>query len=389
MAFLKLFSFSLLLLQISDSLSSSLFLPVTKHASTHHYLTRIFHGSSPILLPTFLIVDLNSPFPWLDCSSSSDSITAVHSRSIQCTSATSNPSLSSSSNPPCSLPIINPFTGASSNGELVQHAISLHDDEISAVDSFLLSCAPSDLVSGLPSGSTGVLGLGRTRVSAVSQFSHFFDYPKKFSLCLSPTDGMISSGNDENEVYKSMIYTPLLENANSSYNIIVKSLKIQNKKLPIEDLSSVKISTVDLYSKMETRVYQEFVKGFIKEADILNMMRVPPIGGFELCYGVEGSRIVPVIDLVLQSEMVKWRIYGHNSMVKVNEEVMCLGFLDGGNDLNGASIILGTHQIEDNLLEFDLGSSMLGFSSSLLKMRTSCSQLTLSTMPMGKGIQSS
>lgn len=113
------------------------------------------------------------------------------------------------------------------------------------------------------------------------------------------------------------------------------------------------------------------------------LVRFPPHGGFEICYGVEGFTVSPMIDLILQSEMVKWRIYGHNSMVKINDEVICLGFLDGGIDLKEGSIILGAHQLEDNLLEFDLGSSMLGFSSSLLKLQTSCSQLSL------QGVQSS
>lgn len=131
------------------------------------------------------------------------------------------------------------------------------------------------------------------------------------------------------------------------------------------------------------------MSAFITEVDSLNMMnmkRVPPHAGFEVCYGVQGSAVViPLIDLVLQSEMVKWRIYGHNSMVKINDEVMCLGFLDGGVELKGGSIILGAHQLEDNLLEFDLGSSMLGFSSSLLKLQTSCAQLSLSAVNKGGG----
>ena len=81
---------------------------------------------------------------------------------------------------------------------------------------------------------------------------------------------------------------------------------------------------------------------------------------------------VPAIDLVLQSKMVKWRIYGRNSMVQVSNEVMCLGFLDGGLNLK-SSITLGGQQLEDVLLHFDLGTSMLGFSPSLLLKQRSCS----------------
>ncbi|XP_021750324.1 basic 7S globulin-like [Chenopodium quinoa] len=387
------FTFSLLLLSLilPLSLSSTLILPLNKHKSTNLYLTRIHHGSH--LEPAELVVDLNSPLLWVDCSSSPQP-TAVNCRSIQCTSAASNPCPTSpSANQACSLPLRNPATSGSATGELVDSVISFND-KVLVVDSFLLSCAPSKILSGLPTGSKGVFGLGKTRIGPVSQISHIMEYPKKFSLCLSENNGMILTGNDEGEVFKSMSYTPLIDNeGDSSYNINLKSIKVQNKKLPFDDdtISTIKISTVDPYSKMETRIYQELVQAFITEAEALNpnLLRVPPEGGFEVCFGVEGFRVSPVIDLILQSEMVKWRIYGHNSMVKISDEIICLGFLDGGSDLNGSSMILGGHQLEDNLLEFDLGSSMLGFSSSLLKLQSSCSQLSSSAMVQQMGAQSS
>ncbi|KEH36775.1 extracellular dermal glycoprotein [Medicago truncatula] len=42
----------------------------------------------------------------------------------------------------------------------------------------------------------------------------------------------------------------------------------------------------------------------------------------------------------------------------------CLGFVDGGKEPR-RSIVIGGHQLEENLLEFDLVSSKLGFISSL------------------------
>lgn len=89
---------------------------------------------------------------------------------------------------------------------------------------------------------------------------------------------------------------------------------------------------------------------------------------------------VPVIELVLQSKLVRWRIDGRDSMVKADKDVICLGFLDGGLNTN-TKIVLGGHQLEDVLLQFDVGSSMLGFSQSLLKSGRSCSDFHLETMP--------
>ncbi|GMH08400.1 hypothetical protein Nepgr_010240 [Nepenthes gracilis] len=128
---------------------------------------------------------------------------------------------------------------------------------------------------------------------------------------------------------------------------------------------------------MGSEIYEAFVRAFVTASDWMNMTRVEPVAPFEVCYG-GGRAVVPVVDVVLQSEMVRWKIHGHNSMVEVGDDdgVMCLGFLNGGLDL-GASIVIGGHQLDDNLMEFDLESSMMGFSSSLLMKGTSCSDISL------------
>ncbi|GLU08827.1 hypothetical protein SLE2022_257130 [Rubroshorea leprosula] len=81
----------------------------------------------------------------------------------------------------------------------------------------------------------------------------------------------------------------------------------------------------------------------------------------------------PKTDLVLQRSSVHWRIYRHNSMVKVKKDVMCLAFVDGGLNPRTA-IVIGGHQLEDNLLQFDLAASKIGFSSPLLLRNANCFQ---------------
>ena len=86
---------------------------------------------------------------------------------------------------------------------------------------------------------------------------------------------------------------------------------------------------------------------------------------------------MPTIDLVLKGG-VQWRIHGANSMVKVAKNVLCLGFVDGGLEPGRdftTSMVIGGHQLEDSLLEFDLVSSRLGFTSSLLLHNSTCSQI--------------
>ncbi|KAL1806577.1 hypothetical protein ACET3Z_029645 [Daucus carota] len=125
-----------------------------------------------------------------------------------------------------------------------------------------------------------------------------------------------------------------------------------------------KISTVDKYTVLEASIYKAVVHAFMNE---LNVPRVRSVAPFGACFDSKKvgtaytGPAVPTIDLVLQSKDVYWRIYGANSMVQVSKDVSCLGFVDGGVD-SRTSIVIGGHQIEENLLEIDFKASTLGFS---------------------------
>lgn len=143
-----------------------------------------------------------------------------------------------------------------------------------------------------------------------------------------------------------------------------------------------KISTVKPYTVMERSIYKAVVTAFGKALD--KVPRVAPVAPFELCFkssSLGGTRVgpgVPNIDLVLQNEGAVWRIFGANSMVDVSQDATCLGFVDGGVEPR-TSIVIGGHQIEDNLLQFDLAASRLGFTSSLLFTRTTCANFNFTS----------
>lgn len=214
-------------------------------------------------------------------------------------------------------------------------------------------------------------------------------------MCLSESDGVMLSGDVTSEIHKSLMYTPLIfKSTSDDYYINVKSVKVSNKRLALGTKSvDTKISTVVPYTTMDTTTHDIFVKAFVAAAKCLNMTRVvaPATTTFGVCFSSQKSYSehdtpasepgkcfngAPPIELVLQSEMVKWRIDGRNSMVKISDEVSCLGIMDGGFSAK-REIVIGGYQLEDNLLEFNLGSSMLGFSSSL--KQTSCSRLNMYT----------
>ncbi|GLJ12117.1 hypothetical protein SUGI_0184690 [Cryptomeria japonica] len=62
-------------------------------------------------------------------------------------------------------------------------------------------------------------------------------------------------------------------------------------------------------------------------------------------------------------------------MVQASDKVMCLEFVDGGEDLV-TTIVIRTYQMEGNFLHFDLATSSLGFSYSSLFQRTTCSKIS-------------
>ena len=97
-----------------------------------------------------------------------------------------------------------------------------------------------------------------------------------------------------------------------------------------------KISTITRFAELQTFVYKPFVRGFLKKAADRRLKRV--------------ASVAP-----------------------------CLAIVDGGTEPRmsfvKASIVIGGYQLEENLLAFDVASSKLSFSSSLLLHNVTCSHL--------------
>ncbi|KAL0437500.1 UNVERIFIED_CONTAM: putative aspartic proteinase GIP1 [Sesamum radiatum] len=321
----------------------------------------------------------------------------------------------------------NPVTREFSSGDLIQDKFALalpapgKRVQPGPISKLLLSCFDStispNLLPGLAGGSVGLASLGGYNHSLPAQLSKSFSSPQIFAICLpssskdpgsvwfnSPGPYYFSPG--EMDLSKSLTYTPLITAPRGSdteifyyypspeYNIGLTSIKVNGRSIPlnktllaIDELGrgGVKLSSSKPYSVLETSVFQALTGAFVKEAGGLNLSLIQPaVEPFKVCYAVDekqGSGAgdhppVPTIDLVLQSEEVFWRIDGSNSMVRVrtknNVDAWCLGFVDGG-DAPKTSIIIGGRQLEDNLLQFDLDSGRLGFTSSLLVRNTNCS----------------
>lgn len=423
----------LFILLITPSLAQQSFrpkalvLPVTKDSASLQYITRISQRTP--LVPTKLVVDLGGQFLWVDCEQNyvSSTYRPARCRSAQCSLAKANgcgdcfsAQKPGCNNNTCGLFPDNTITGTATGGELAEDVISVQSTDGSnpgqnvTVSRFLFSCAPSFLLNGLANGVSGMAGLGKTRIAFPSQFASAFSFHRKFAICLTspaPSTGVIFFGDGPyvllpgQDVSDNLVYTPLLTNPistasafsqgepSSEYFIGVKSITVNDQTVSLNTtllsfdsngVGGTKISTVKPYTVLESSIFKAISEAFVKEAATRNMTRVASVAPFDLCFSSENilsTRLgpsVPTIGLVLQNQNTVWRFYGSNSMVYVSDNVLCLGFVNGGENTR-TSIVIGGHQLEDNLLQFDLATSRLGFSSSLLGRRTTCANFNFTS----------
>ncbi|KAK7361901.1 hypothetical protein VNO77_03992 [Canavalia gladiata] len=295
----------------------------------------------------------------------------------------------------CDITINNPLSEFSSSGTMVEDVIFVSNTQ---VPGFLGGCIEfydsERALHGLPKNCKGMIGLSSSKLALPTQLVYANKLPPMFSLCFpsSNENGFIGIGDHPQGESKFLQTTQLVVNPiatfhmsivgapSSEYFMDVKSVKIDGHVVNLNpSLLSIdkngnggtKISTLTPFAELHTSLYKPFVQEFINKAAGRRLKRVASVAPFEACFDSNtiGNSVaglaVPTIDLVLPGG-VKWTIYGGNSMVMTRKNVACLAFLDGGTKLGmssaKASIVIGRHQLEDNLLVFDLASSKLSFS---------------------------
>ncbi|KAK4425721.1 putative aspartic proteinase GIP2 [Sesamum alatum] len=290
-----------------------------------------------------------------------------------------------------------------------------------------LSCAPASLFNSLPRGIVGLASLSWAPLALPPQFSPpLLGVSRKFAMCLPSTssgNGVIFFGDGPynllpptkfslcfpssglgklsiggpfsstiSTMSKSLKATPLIVNPVSTapaftvgdpsdeYFIDVKSIRVGRETLSVKNsyfsidkdgVGGTKFSTIQNFTALHNSIYKPLTRAFTKAASDMKIKSVAAVEPFRACFSSDSiSRTpagpsVPTIDLVLPGNDIYWRIDGANSMVEVDERRMCLAFVDGGSNPR-TSVVIGAHQLEENFLEFDLVSSQLKFSSSLL-----------------------
>ncbi|XP_058728139.1 probable aspartic proteinase GIP2 [Vicia villosa] len=401
---------------LSFSSSSQLILPIEKDPTTNLFYTSLSIGTPH---HTFnLAIDLGGPILWYDCNKNytSSTYTPLPCESNLCNgnagcTSCNGPFKPGCSNNTCGANIINQLADSIFSGDTGKDELFISQTKLSGL---LSGCTDVDGFSddsplkGLPTATKGILGLARTRLALPTQLSLSSSHklPQKFSLCLPSSNkkglGSLFIGHASFPKFQ-LTTIPLIINpfstapiftegdASYEYFIDVKSVKVGGEILNLKSsLLSIdnkgnggtKFSTLNSFTVLHSSILKPLVRDFVKKASDKKIKKVASVAPFEACFDLStiGRTVtgldVPTIGLVLEGG-VEWTVYGGNSMVLVNKNVACLGFVDGGKEPRTA-VVIGGNLLEDNLLEFDLVSSKFGFSSSLLLHNARCSNLEAS-----------
>ncbi|KVH88049.1 basic 7S globulin-like [Cynara cardunculus var. scolymus] len=404
---------------------TSIVVPVTKHidAAKPLYSVQIktTYVNMDYLHANFLI-DVDAPFIWHDCvlqwniypgSCPANTLctSPVSCEEYQCTDVRTTYSYENPSCPPvtnsstlpgwgyctCPVNIVNPVTGSCSQALLNYNEFTV---DVSNGRNVLngvygaypnAACVPSSSFASFPANVTGVMAFS----SSPYAFPAYLYQPlkKTLALCLpssSSAPGVLFFGAGPYyllphlnvDVRSLLSYTPLLKHPDSfGYFIGVKAIVVKQRSIDLTGITTTKLSTIEPYTTLRNDIYTRMVQMF--SIATIGIPRARPVAPFGLCFRnfTISNRVsfkVPDIDFVLPDGK-KWTISTANSMKQITKDVTCLAFVDGGATPEHA-IVIGTFQMEDNFLEFDLEKSILGFSSSLLLEQTSCSNFNFTVV---------
>lgn len=408
---------------------SAVLLPVSKDDATQQYVTG-FRQRTP-LVPVKAVLDLAGATLWVDCdagSYASSTYSRVPCRSTLCRRLSRSPACattcSGAPSPSCLNDTCGGFpentvTRLSTGGNVITDVLALPTTSrpapgpLATAPAFLFACGSTFLTQGLAAGAAGMASLSRARFALPTQLASTFHFSRKFALCLpssAAAAGVVVFGDAPYAFQPgvvlsdtSLLYTPLLVNPVSTagvsakgdksdeYFVGVTAIKVNGRAVPLNatllaidrkggGVGGTKLSTVAPYTVLQSSIYEAVTDAFAAETAMIP--RAPPVAPFKLCY--DGSKVgstrvgpaVPTIELVLGNEATSWVVFGANSMVATQGGALCLGVVDGGKAPR-TSVVIGGHMMEDNLLQFDLEASRLGFSSSLLFRQTTCNNFHL------------
>ncbi|KAH7444575.1 hypothetical protein KP509_02G083600 [Ceratopteris richardii] len=279
------------------------------------------------------------------------------------------------------------------------------------VPKFAFACSDDILLNSdaaIPANAVGAAGLSRALLALPKQLAAKLRMPRRFAYCLplsvvagrgalffGQTSYIFPPGGDLCNRFQ---YTPLLNNPQEpdSYFIGVESIFVNKVKLPInasllqlrEDpniifnnkmgiVGGTSISSTLRYTRLESSIYDALASEFSSSAAAMGIQAVGAAGAFETCFNTstvavgKGGFGLPVIAFSLQgSNGPIWEITNDNTVDFVGKFI-CLAF-QRADQFQPRSIVLGTYQQQDCLLQFDLDASKFGVVPNLSSSWSRC-----------------
>ncbi|CAH8365349.1 unnamed protein product [Eruca vesicaria subsp. sativa] len=364
-------------------------IPVTKHEPTKQYYATVNIGFGGMSSPVNLLLDLETNLTWLNCRKIRllSSLHVVTCKSSTCKSLPGNGCDRTNA---CLYTQPGPL-GQNPVGRVAQDNATIFTTQVGKPISiapsrrFTFSCAVEKYLQGLAPRVAGVLALSPGEFPFWRQIASAYNVIPKFALCL-PSSGLglgsfyIGTHSFGGSKPVPMTLTPLKIDS-GKYIISFTSIHVDGVPLALEPSlleGGAKLSTVVTYTLLQTDIYNALAQSFTLKAKKIEMSETQGHAPFKHCFeeGASGKNMdVSVMEIGLpgNGKEVKWRFQGANMVERVSETVICLAFVDGGSKPN-ESMVIGTHQLENYLIEFDLSTTRIAFSDPLVLHNVSCSK---------------
>ncbi|KAJ3693351.1 hypothetical protein LUZ60_008831 [Juncus effusus] len=344
---------------------------------TLNYVTTINIGGAN----TTVIVDTGSDLTWVQCTpcascytqqdplfdpSSSSTYVSVPCNSTTCTSslqAATGMSGSCSSNQSNCIYLLGYGDGSYSKGILAQETLTLDSIQI---PKFVFGCGRAN--RGLFGGTSGLMGLGRTQLSLVSQTTDQFG--GVFSYCL-PTrlynsSGSLVFGNDTSSFKNAMdiSYTRLISDPLQApfYFLNLTGASVGGVSLNASGFSSGKIliDSGTVITRLPPSIYKDLKAEFISQFS--SYQSVPGFSILDTCFNLTGydEIRVPTLKLNLEGDVaVSVDVTGILYFVKKDASQVCLAMASlSYEDQMG---IIGNYQQKNQRVVYDTFGSRIGF----------------------------
>ncbi|GMI81975.1 hypothetical protein like AT1G79720 [Hibiscus trionum] len=327
-----------------------------------------------------VIVDTGSDLTWVQCQpckscydqkeplfnpSASPSYRTVSCNSSECQSlafATGNTG-NCGENPPTCNYVVSYGDGSYTSGDLANDHLNLGK---TPVDKFVFGCGRYN--KGLFGGASGLLGLGRSNISLVSQTSAIFD--GFFSYCLPSTESgasgsLVLGGNSS--VYNTsspFSYTRMIPNPKLSTFYFLNLTGVSVGGVTLQDSlfgkTAMLIDSGTVITRLPPTIYKALKAEFQKQFS--GFPTAPAFSILDTCFNLSAYQEVDVPTLKLQFEgnaEMNVDITGVFYFVKTDSSQVCLALASlSFDDETG---IIGNYQQRNQRVMYDTKESKLGF----------------------------